>query len=196
MPTVDTAERITTRTRTDTRIERALVPVRYGLRRLRRNAPRAVLAAVGIAIGAAVLALTQVSATAVQDRAVQSALEQLQPSDRAVQVVWSGVPAQSDLSLRALDRIVRDAVTPVLNKRPFRVAVFRQATWGGAFVNLGAIDGLSTWLSLLSGRLPKPCTSNDCELVQIGGEPAQPQIKALHVVGRAAFKPGAPLAQY
>src|SRR3954454_12513887 len=196
MPTVDTAERVTSRERTDTRVERALVPIRYGLRRLRRNAPRAVLAAVGLAIGAAVLALTQVSSTAVQDRAVQRALQQLQPSDRAVQVVWSGVPAQSDLSLHRLDVLARRAVTPILHEQPFRVEVFRQATWGGAFVNLGAIDGLPKWVALRSGRLPNPCTPTDCELIQIGGAPVQPQLAHVHVVGRASFRPGAPLAQY
>src|SRR3954465_8900394 len=105
MPTVDTAERITARARTDARFERALVPIRYGLRRLRRNAPRAVLAAVGLAIGAGVLALTQVGSSSLQDRAVPRALQQLQPSDRAVQVVWSGVPAQSDLFLSRLEKL-------------------------------------------------------------------------------------------
>src|SRR4051794_28426066 len=196
MPTVDTAERITARARTDGRFERALVPIRYGLRRLRRNAPRAVLAAIGLAIGAAVLALTQVSSTAVQDRAVQRALQQLQPSDRAVQVVWSGVPAQSDLSLGRLDELARNAVTPILHEPPFRVEGFRQATWGGAFVNLGAVDGLPKWVTLRSGRLPKPCTPTNCELLQIGGARVQPQLANVHVVGHASFKPGAPLAQY
>src|SRR5436305_3622270 len=186
MLTVETAEPIAARARTDSRAERAFVPIRYGLRRLRRNASRAVLAGVGLAIGAAVLALTQVSSTAVQDRAVQRALQQLQPSDRAVQVVWSGVPAQSDLSLRRLDELARNAVTPILHEPPFRVEVFRQATWGGAFVNLGAVDGLPKWVTLRSGHLPKPCTPNNCELLQIGGAPVQPKLAHVHVVGRAS----------
>src|SRR5579884_3050345 len=127
---------------------RALVPVRYALRRLRVNAPRTVVAALGIAVGAAVLALTQIGSTAVQDRAVQNALAQLQPSDRAIQAVWSGVPAQSSLSLPQLDRIARAATTPILGRAPFRVEVFRQATWGGVFVNLGAVDGLRRWIDV------------------------------------------------
>ena len=176
--------------------ERALVPVRYALRRLRRNAGRAVVAAIGIAVGAAVLALTQVGSTAVQDRALQLALAQLQPSDRAVQAVWSGVPAQSSLSLARLDAVARAAVTPIIGIAPFRVEVFRQATWGGAFVNLGALDGIGRWLTVTDGRLPRPCTPRGCELVQIGGAPAAPRIPNLHVVGRARFVPGAPLAAY
>src|SRR5436190_19849756 len=126
--------------------ERVLVPIRYALLRLRRHVPRTALVAVGIAVGAAVLAMTAVGSAAVQDRAVQRTLAQLAPSDRAIQAVWSGVPAQSSLSYTQLDRIARAAVEPILGQKPFGVAVFRQATWGGAFVNLGAVDGLARWL--------------------------------------------------
>ena len=140
--------------------------------------------------------MTAAGSVAVQDRAAQRALAQLQPSDRAVQAVWSGVPGQSDLSLAALDRIARRALRPVLRQAPFAVAVFRQATWGGVFVNLGAVDGLARWIELRGGRLPAPCTPSRCELVQIGGAPAAPRLPFLHVVGRATFRPGAPLSAY
>ncbi len=176
--------------------ERLLVPIRYAALRLRRHAPRTLIVALGIAVGAAVLAMTAVGSVAVQDRAVQRALAQLTPSDRAIQAVWSGVPAQSSLSYAQLDRLARSAVEPILGQKPFGVVVFRQATWGGAFVNLGAVDGLARWLELRSGRLPHRCTPRRCELVQIGGAPAAPRLPSLHVVGRAAFTPGAPLQSY
>jgi hypothetical protein len=176
--------------------ERLLVPVRFALLRLRRHAPRTLIVALGIAVGAAVLAMTAVGSASVQDRAVQRALAQLAPSDRAIQAVWSGVPAQSSLSYPQLDRIARRATTPILGQKPFAVVVFRQATWGGAFVNLGAVDRLASWLDLRSGRLPKHCAPQDCELVQIGGAPAAPKLPFLHVVGRATFKAGAPLQSY
>lgn len=196
MPAVDTAALSARAPRGARARARTLVPVRYALRRLRRNASRSLVAALGIAAGAAVLALTQIGSTAVQDRALQQALAELQPSDRAVQVVWSGVPAQSPLSLARLDRLARAAVTPVLGRPPFRVEVFRQATWGGAFVNLGAVDGLRSWVTVTQGRAPRPCTPDDCELLQIGGAPAQPKLPQFHVVGRGVFKAGAPLAEY
>lgn len=178
------------------RRDRALVPVRFALLRLRRRWPQALVVALGIAVGAAVLALTAVGSASVQDRAVQRALAQLQPSDRAIQTVWSGVPAQSNLSFARLDAIARAQTTPILNQPPFRVEVFRQATWGGAFVNLGAVDGLAKWLTLRSGRLPRLCTPSDCELVQIGGAPVQPKLPFLHVVGSATFISGAPLQNF
>lgn len=193
---VDTAATVAQRTAGTSRLERVLVPVRYALRRLRLHAPQAVVAGLGIAIGAAVLALTQIASTAAQDRAVQRALAQLQPSDRVVQVVWSGVPAQSGLSLPQLDVLARAAVTPLIGTPPFRVAVFRQANWGGAFVNLGAVDGLGRWTTITQGRAPRSCTATRCELVQVGGAPVHPQLPGFAVVGRAIFKPGAPLAAY
>ncbi len=196
MAPVDAAEIGTNAPRAESRAERALVPAKYALRRVRRNGPRTLVAALGIAIGAAVLALTQIGSTAVQDRAVQRALGELQPSDRAIQAVWSGVPAQSSLSLTKLDRLARAATTPIIGRPPFRVEVFRQATWGGAFVNLGAVDNLHQWIRMVHGRVPKPCQPGDCELVQIGGAKVTPHIRGLYVVGRATFKPGAPLAQY
>ncbi len=127
---------------------------------------------------------------------MQRTLGGLAASDRAVQVNWSGVPAQSGLSLVQLDRIARSALRPVLHRPPFAVLVFRQATWGGAYVNLGAVDGLSRWLVLRSGRLPRTCTPARCELVQIGGAPVAPKLPGVHVVGRATFRAGAPLAAY
>jgi hypothetical protein len=177
-------------------VRRLVVPVRLAAIRLRAHAQRNVLAAIGIAVGAGVLAMTAVAAVAVQDQAVQRALGALQPSDRAVQAVWSGVPAQSSLSFPQLDRLARNALEPVLRQPAFAVEVFRQATWGGAFVNLGAVDGVSRWLVLRSGRLPHACTPHDCELIQIGGKPVAPKLPFLHVVGSATLRAGAPLAAY
>jgi hypothetical protein len=176
--------------------QRVAVPVGFAFRRLRAHAERSVVVAIGIAIAAAVLALTAVGSVAIQDRAVQRALAQLPPSDRAVQAVWSGVPAQSNLSFSQLDRLARAELRPVLSQPAFGVAVFRQATWGGAFVNLGAVDNLSRWLVLRGGRLPRLCTPHDCELVQIGGSPVAPKLPFFHVVGRATLRAGAPLSAY
>ena len=142
---------------------RLLVPVALAARRLRSHAQRTAVVAVGIAIGAVVMAMTAVGSVAVQDRAVQRALAALPPSDRAIQAVWSGVPTQESLSQAKLDAIARRALRPVLGQPPFAVEVFRQATWGGAFVNLGAVDGLAQRIVLRSGRMPRRCTPTDFE---------------------------------
>ena len=172
------------------------MPVRFALVRIRAHAQRTLVVGAGIAVAAAVLAMTAVGSVAVQDRAAQRALGALQPSDRSVQAVWSGVPGQSELSLPQLDRLARVALRPVLGRQPFAVAVFRQATWGGVFVNLGAVDGLARWIAVRGGRLPAPCTPSRCELVQIGGAPVAPKLPFLHVVGNAVFRRGSPLGSY
>src|SRR3954470_6175752 len=112
-------------------VERVLVPIAFAARRIRAHAGRSLLVGLGIAAGAAVFAMTAVGAVAVQDRGLQRALGALQPSDRAIHAVWSGVPAQSDLSLAQLDAVARRSLEPVLDRPPFGVEVFRQATWGG-----------------------------------------------------------------
>src|ERR1700675_2544244 len=100
------------------------------------------------------------------------------------------------MSSASREGIAPSRVEPILGQKPFGVLVFREATWGGAFVNLGAVDGLSRWLNLRSGRLPHRCTVSDCELIQIGGAPVAPKLSFLHVVGRATFRAGAPLDAY
>ena len=100
-----------------------MVPIRLAVVRLRAHVQRNFLAAIGIAVGAGVLAMTAVGAVAVQDRAAQRALAGLQPSDRAVQALWSGVPAQSNLSYPQLDRLARGALEPVLRHPAFAVEV-------------------------------------------------------------------------
>src|SRR5260370_23817825 len=181
---------------TATARRRMLVPIRFALIRLRAHAERTIVVAIGIAIAAGVLSLTAVGAVAVQDRAVQRALAQQQPSDRALQAVWSGGPLQSALTYPQLDRRARAALQPVLHQPAFGVEVFRQATWGGAFVNLGAVDNLSRWLVLQSGRLPPACRPHDCEFVQIGGAPVAPKVSVPALVGLPAVAARAPLDPY
>jgi hypothetical protein len=130
--------------------ERLAVPVRYALRRLRVNWPRTLIVAVGIAVGAAVLAMTAVGSAAVQDRAVQRALAQLQPSDRAIQAVWGGVPGQSILTYAQLNRIARRATEPILRQEPFGVLVFcAPGAWGGG--STIAARTVSRWLDFAAG---------------------------------------------
>ena len=80
--------------------------------------------------------------------------------------------------------------------RPFGVSLFRQAQFGGAFVNLGGVDGLGRWVRLRSGRLPRRCTPQRCELVLVGGSGRLPRLPFLHVVGRGTLTKDAPLCAY
>ena len=142
------------------------------------------------------LALAVGGSAAVRDRAVSQELARIGPSDSSLQVVWSGVPAQASVPVSRLDSDARRALTSIVPGRPFGVALFRQAQFGGAFVNLGGVDGLGRWVRLSSGRLPRRCTPQRCELVLVGGRGRLPRLPFLHVVGRGALTNDAPLAAY
>src|SRR4051812_41311224 len=139
------------------------------------------------------LALAAGGSAAVRDRAVAQELERIGPSDSSLQVVWSGVPAQAAVPVSTLDAAARGALRSIVPGRPFGVSLFRQASFGGAFVNLGGVDGLARWVRLRSGRLPKPCTPRLCELVLVNGAGAVPRLPFLHVVGRGRLSDEAPL---
>lgn len=154
------------------------------------------LVGAGVAVGAAMLALAVGGSVAVRDRAVQRELARLGASRTSIQAVWSGVPAQSSATPAQLDREAKDALRPVTGQTPFGVSLFRQARFGGAFVNLGAVDRLARWVKLRSGRLPRPCTPKRCELVVVGGAGPLPSTPLLQVVGRGALSRDAPLDAY
>jgi FtsX-like permease family len=180
-----------------TRLRSAAYPVRLALVRLRAAPGRAALVALGIAAGAAMLALAVGGSAAVRDRAVSQELARIGPSDSSLQVVWSGVPAQASVPVSQLDSDARRALTSIVPGRPFGVSLFRQAQFGGAFVNLGGVDGLARWMRLRSGRLPKRCTPRRCELVLVGTKRRRaPRLPFLHVVGRATLTNDAPLGAY
>jgi hypothetical protein len=46
---------------------------------------------------------------------------------------------------------------------------------GEALVDVGALDGLDTWIVVRSGRLPKPCRPERCEVIQVGGSGPLPK---------------------
>src|SRR6188508_3773238 len=90
-----------------TRFRSAAYPARLAFVRLRAAPGRAALVALGIAAGAAMLALAVGGSAAVRDRAVAEELARIGPSEASLQVVWSGVPAQAAVPVGVLDRDAR-----------------------------------------------------------------------------------------
>ena len=153
------------RPRTGARGRRLLVPALFALRRMQAHAQRTVVVAIGIAVGAAVLALTAVGSGAVQDRAVQRGLAQLQPSSgEGILVTRAGAAPQpapvsaAESAPRARGAVV--AETRGLAKTHGRGArateVFRDLTLEFNAGELSAVtgpsgSGKSTLLHLLAG---------------------------------------------
>jgi hypothetical protein len=180
-----------------TRLRSVAYPVRLAFIGLRAAPGRGALVALGIAAGASMLALAVGGSAAVRARAVAVELARIGPSEASLQVVWSGVPAQAAVSVPRLDAAARQALASVVPGRPFGVSLFRQASFGGAFVNLGGVDGLARWVRLRSGRMPRACTPRLCELVLVGkATAAVPRLPFLRVVGRGSLARDAPLHAY
>ncbi len=162
--------------------------------RLARRVGRVLLVVAGIAAGAAVLATVLAGAQVMQDRSLARAVAALPPADRAVQAVWFGT---NESSWRSLDRVARPALE-ALGGKPVPVMLYREANVGGRLVDLRAVDGLSRWVRVTSGRLPHRCTATRCEVLEIGGSLAVPHTAGLPlvVVGHGVVSPAAPFAQY
>ncbi len=152
------------------------------VRRLRRREGGALGAALGIAAAAAVLAAILVGATVAKDRSVAQDVERLPAASRAVRTSWFGVPAGRAESWPVLDRQARAALAALPVGDPVPIVLVREATLGGAFVGLAAVDGLAPYVLLRSGRLPQTCRPERCEVVRLRGEGRLPDVPGLRVV--------------
>ncbi|HWL33934.1 MAG TPA: FtsX-like permease family protein [Gaiellaceae bacterium] len=160
----------------------ALYPLRLvGARLSRRSAP-VVLVVLGIAAGAAVVIGGRAGALVAQDRAVAQAVERIPDGQRSVRAVWFGLPGLGEEPHAELDARAREAVAAVGVARPISVVLFRETTVAGTFAGLGGVDDLGRWVTLRSGRLPRSCTAERCEVLRLRGEGRLPQPDGLKLV--------------
>ncbi len=166
--------------------------VGLALGRLRRRDGGALVAALGIAAAAAVLAGILAGATVAKDRGVAQDVDRVPASARAVRAVWFGVPAGAEERWRTLDRSARQALSALPVGEPTAVALVRESTVGGRFVGLAAVDGLAPHVLLRTGRLPRTCTAERCEVLRLRGAGALPDVPGLRVVevGTAVLRSG------
>jgi hypothetical protein len=156
--------------------------VLLGLRRLRRRDGGALVAALGIAAAAAVLAGILVGATVAKDRSVSHDVERLPAAARSVRASWFGVPAGTPESWSRLDSKARGALARLRTGEPTSIALVRESTIGGVFVGIAAVDGLAPHVLLRSGRLPRSCRPERCEVLRLRGVGRLPDVPGLRVV--------------
>ena len=165
---------------------RALRTVGYPLRlaavRLSKRAPTAVLAAAGVAAGAAMLATVLAGTVVARDESVSRAVEEIPAAQRSLRAGWFGIPGQSAEDLAGLDRRARQTLAGVAAGEPASFVLFRESTIAGTFLGLGAVDGLGDWVTLRSGRLPRTCEPERCEVVRLRGEGRIPNAPGLRLV--------------
>ena len=174
-----------------TSARRVLYPLRLVRARLARRLGRIALVGRGLAAAAATLAAVLAGSLVAQDRSVGRALERIPEPQRAVRALWFGVPGETDKSAAELDRAARTSLARLNVGEPDRVLLFRRASIGGALVDLGAADDLGSWVQLRSGRLPKTCTPERCEVLRLrditGPLPEPPGINIVEV-GQGSLK--------
>ena len=137
-----------------TTLRRLAFPLRLVAARLGAGGERALLVAVGVVAGAAVLAAVLAGRLVMQDRALAQATAQLAPADRVVQVAWSGACRQLGAQH---DRFVAPRIRSLTGQEPARAMLFREASIQGRLVNLRAADDLGRFVRITSGRLPRIC---------------------------------------
>ncbi len=165
-----------------TPLRRALFPIWLAGSRLRARSGRSVLVVFGVAAGAAALAAVLAGSVVAQDRSLARATAAVPDPGRQVRAGWLGIPTLPDEEEPVLDGRARRALAGVLPGRVTEVVTFRQSTLGGSFIALAGADGLSQWIHVTSGRLPKRCTASRCEVLQIGGQGEIPNVSGLPLV--------------
>ncbi len=89
-------------------------------------------------------------------------------------------------------------VEALTGEKPVAAMLFREASIQQRLVNVRAADDLNKWVTLVSGRLPKPCVPSHCEVLRLKGTGPIPATKDLNLieVGRATLKPDAPFGPF
>jgi hypothetical protein len=172
-------------------LRRLLFPFRLARSRLGAGGERLALVAVGIVAGAAALAAVLSGRLVMQDRSLAQATARLAPGDRSLEVAWFGA---FNGNWPALDR----QVVAALGREPVRAMLYRESQIDGRLVNLRAADGLSRFVRLRSGRLPRPCVPSHCEVLRLesaGPVPSKPTLRLIEV-GRATLLRSAPFASW
>jgi len=116
-----------------------------------------------------------------RDESVARTVAEIPAAQRAARARWFGIPALAE-DHAALDRRARRALAGVVHDKPTSLVLFRESTIVGTFLGLGAVDGLDEWVTLRTGRLPRTCVPERCEVVRLRGEGSIPNAPGLRLV--------------
>ncbi len=164
--------------------------VGLALKRMRRRDSGSLVAIAGLAVATAVLAGVLAGVTIATDRSTADAIERIPTSARSVRAVWFGVPGDPAERLSVLDADVARAFEGFGLDGPTPLILFRESTVADRFVGITAVDGLEPHVVLRSGRLPRTCTAERCEVLRLRGRGAIPNVEGLRLVevGKATLR--------
>jgi len=172
---------------------RALRTIAYPLKlasvRIARRAPTALLAAAGVAAGAAMIATVLAGTVVAKDESVGRAIEEIPAAQRSLRAAWFGIPSLTE-GYSTLDESARKSLAGVSEADPAALVLYRESTIAGRFIGLGAVDDLERWVTLRSGRMPRTCEPEHCEVVRLRGAGSLPNVEGLRLVevGTAAIR--------
>ena len=145
------------------------------LRRLRRRDSGALVTALGLAVATAVLAGVLAGTTIATDRSTAQAIED--DSDPcalgARGVVRNPRRSRANGSTCSTARSTTRSPTSGSTDRAGSCSSAR-APWPARYVGITAVDGLAPHVVLRSGRMPRRCTPQRCEVLRLRGRGAIP----------------------
>ena len=152
----------------------------------------------GVAAGAAALAGVLGGSLIAQDRSLARAIDRLPGDQRAVRAVWGGQPGQLGGQWAALDRTARPELRRLGLGEPLAATLFRESEFDGRLITLGGIENLGRWVKVSSGRLPRSCVPERCEVLQIAGQGEIPSVPGLRfvVVGHGSLTSALPIENF
>ena len=162
-------------------LRRIAFPFWLARARLARRRERLALVVLGLGAAAAMLGAILAGTVAAEDREVGRKVAALPETVRAVRVNWFSVGGQA-APYAQLDTRVRGQLRNVVDVRPTATSLYRESQLGGALLGLGAVDGLGRWVRLRSGRLPRRCEPERCEVLVIRRGGRIPNVPGLRLV--------------
>ena len=159
-------------------------------KRITRRDSGALVTVAGLTVATAALAGVLAGVTIATDRATAAAAERIPTSDRSVRAAWFGIPGDESEELAVLDDAVEGAFDGIGLPGPTPLVLFRESTVAGRFVGIGAVDGVAKHVILRSGRLPRECAAERCEVLRLRGSGALPNAPGLRLVevGRGTLR--------
>jgi hypothetical protein len=146
-------------------------PLGLAWSRLRHGPGRALLLGLGVAAAAGALAIVLGGSLVAQDVSAGRALDAVPQSKRAVAITYAdlGLP-RNGVTRQDIEPLVRRSLADLVSGQPVRAVQFKLLRIGADLTNLAAVDDVSRWVRLTSGRYPQECTPARCEIVQLGGK--------------------------
>jgi hypothetical protein len=142
----------------------------------------------GLVIATAVLAGILAGVTIATDRSTARAIEDIPAAGRSVRAVWFGIPGDISERLPSLDAVVDGAFSGMGIDGPTPLILFRESTVAGRFVGVTAIDGVGPHVIMRTGRLPRICTPERCEVLRLRGSGPLPSAPGLRLVAVGTAK--------